>query len=1461
MIPGNGRTDHHAPGGESPESEHATREARVACLAQAFSERHRLGERPTIEEYVALHPELEAEIKELFPMLCVLEELGPANAEPEALQAAPDLGPLKCLGEYRIIREIGRGGMGVVYEAEQETLRRRVAIKVLPYQAFNEQRQLDRFRVEAQAAARLHHTNIVPVFGVGEERGVHYYVMQFIRGRTLAGVLQEVRRLRAAERAGDGEAASNGECSASTVARTLFIEAAAEPAQPEPAPEMAASRAPAANSARDGDSTASLSNDHRAVYFRGIARIGLQAAEALAYAHNEGVLHRDIKPSNLLLDLKGTVWITDFGLAKVQDSAELTLSGGLVGTVRYMAPERFSGAGDARSDVYGLGITLYELLTLRPAFASSDRAEMLRDVTSSSPPPPRRLEPSIPRDLETVVLKAIAREPQDRYASAAALAADLRRFLNREPVSARRARAPERLWRWCQRNRALAALSGIIALLLVALAAGGLIYAVTLRGERDRTFERLVASKLEEGRAWRFSRKPGSRALSLAALREAVTPETAAAVRNQVIGSLALVDLELLLEHELGGQQAYSDPHLKRIALLSPSGEIRVHAGIDAPEPFVKLPPEGGQADGLWLSPGGRYLAAVKGHKLLVWDLDRATGPLEVAARAHRQAAAFDATAQRFAHFEKDGTILVRGLPGGEVVQRLEEKATAADLSFDPAGRRLAAAGSEHGQNTVLIYDLGSGKVLSRLYHPHYTSGVSWHPDGKRLAVACWDYNVYVWEVESGVRLHSLEEHSAEVSRIAFSHRGHILASTAWDNRTLLWDTENGYLLTEAAGNFIAFGDDDRSLAFYQGKRRWGVWRIAGGEVLRSLPAPQAGKGPRQVDVSADGRWLAASCSEEGVRLWALDGIDEAHDLKAGTIYCVRFHPDSAALWTGAAEGLFRWPLRRIEGAAEWILGPPLRISKDTVGSISLSRDGRLLAALDDKDRISIHDLESGGAVAGAVFHANASQCEVSPSGRWLVSTTFQGRDVRVWDMYRFTLVHAFNLGTARACFSPDERWLAAANGPQVTLYETGSWRERCRIPRENAGDLPGPLAFSADSRSLALGRTRSLVSLFDVEAERELARFESPTRSLDLNDLVFSPDKGLLIAAVARQVVQVWDLRRMRRELSAMDLDWSPEEGIPEPPSPEFPRLSVDLGGLPGGARNAAERDNEASRLVDLHTRLIAVDPKPEAFSGRAAIFERRGNLLSALADLDRLLQLRPGDASALLRRAAILGRLGRTEEALAECSRAIALCQPQVEREPSLVRSTLREALRLRARLQSSLGMKGLDGAWRDWKELSLEDADDVETCENLGWLWILRRCRGAPPSPEESAADDALALRAAEKACRARPASGSAKRSLGAVLCHLGRVEEARPLLEAAWLLDRRLYSALLYLVLVEHRSGQAEKARSFFDMATVEGRKALPPGSMLRECFECIRSCVERQLETREETISAEPLPPE
>lgn len=400
-------------------------------IADEFTDRLNRGERPDVEEYACRYPEIAEVLREGLLVLPAMRQPAAAYAGADVLAPSRQVLPER-LGEYRILRAVGHGGMGAVYEAVQEPLGRRVALKVLPFHGLMDVLHSQRFRREARAAARLHHTNIVPVFGIGEQDGVHYYAMQFIEGESLQTV------------------------------------------------------------------------GARATDCKSVARWGWQIAEALAYAHGHGVLHRDVKPSNLLLDRAGNVWLTDFGLARADGLPDLTRTGDVVGTLRYMAPEQLDGTADGRSDVYSLGLVLYELLTRRPAFSAADRNQLVKQVTQEEPPAPRRLDGRIPSDLDTIVVKAIAKEPERRYSSAAALAEDLRRFLSDQPIAARRASGWEQAWRWCCRRPAAAGLLGVSVAAAISLLTFALVHNVQLGAalkavgaERDRA----EANALQAGRA------------------------------------------------------------------------------------------------------------------------------------------------------------------------------------------------------------------------------------------------------------------------------------------------------------------------------------------------------------------------------------------------------------------------------------------------------------------------------------------------------------------------------------------------------------------------------------------------------------------------------------------------------------------------------------------------------------------------------------------------------------------------------------------------------------------------------------------------------------------------------------------------------------------------------------------------------------------------------------------------
>jgi serine/threonine protein kinase/tetratricopeptide (TPR) repeat protein len=403
------------------------------------------GAPPDRDELLQAHPDLAEPLAAYLSSLDQLHDAAAGFGHPAAL-AGPQPEPAaggdeKRLGDFRILREVGRGGMGVVYEAYQISLGRRVALKVLPFAAVLDSKQVARFKNEAQAAAQLHHPNIVSVYAVGVERGVHYYAMQFIDGQPLDVALAELRRAAGIDTDLPADDAADG----------------------EPVGSVPTGRLPQATRS----SLLTAHSHNRSDYFGTVIRLGIQAAEALHAAHEYGIVHRDIKPSNLILDGEGNLWVTDFGLARCQADSSLTRTGDVVGTARYMSPEQASGQTalvDSRTDVYSLGTTLYELLVLQAAFPGDDGPALLRQIDQQDPRPLRQLEPRIPADLETVVLKAMAKRREERYLTAQDFADDLRRVLEGRPTIARPPTLPERVGKWARRHRRIVVAGAAVGL-------------------------------------------------------------------------------------------------------------------------------------------------------------------------------------------------------------------------------------------------------------------------------------------------------------------------------------------------------------------------------------------------------------------------------------------------------------------------------------------------------------------------------------------------------------------------------------------------------------------------------------------------------------------------------------------------------------------------------------------------------------------------------------------------------------------------------------------------------------------------------------------------------------------------------------------------------------------------------------------------------------------------------------
>lgn len=418
-------------------------ERELAEVLDAYLAQLERGETVDTAALLAAHPEIADELRLHLEDVQLLQGAAARMRLLESAAEAP-ANP-RQVGEYRILREIGRGGMGIVYEAHQKSLNRQVALKMLPFGAVLDPRKIARFRNEAQAAAQLHHPHIVPVFAVGQEQGVYYYAMQFIDGQSLAQIIEEMRTndqdfVQHSTRGVTGITRPNVRESAETLSRS-----------------------------RGADD-----------FFRSVARLGRQAADALEHAHQFGIIHRDIKPSNLMIDNLGQLWVTDFGLARMQSDVGVTRTGDLIGTLRYMSPEQAAGRSaliDPRSDIYSLGVTLYELLAGEPAFGDDDRQTLLKRVINDEPLPLRKLNRTVPVDLETIVMTAMAKSRDDRYATAQALAEDLERFLADKPALARRPTIADRAARWARRHRPLVtvAAAALVCLTLVSAAGVGLL--------------------------------------------------------------------------------------------------------------------------------------------------------------------------------------------------------------------------------------------------------------------------------------------------------------------------------------------------------------------------------------------------------------------------------------------------------------------------------------------------------------------------------------------------------------------------------------------------------------------------------------------------------------------------------------------------------------------------------------------------------------------------------------------------------------------------------------------------------------------------------------------------------------------------------------------------------------------------------------------------------------------------
>ena len=1094
----------------------------IESLIDDFITRVRRGDRPDPEEYAARYPDLAAEVRELFPALAALEEAGATG--PAAPPAAP---PPRQLGEYLILREVGRGGMGVVYEAVQESLGRHVALKVLTPGLHTRPAHVERFRREARAAAGLHHTNIVPVFGVGEQDGAHYYAMQFIRGQTLSAVVAELR---------------------------------ARPAHPT-TPARAA-----------GPEAAGRTSTLGTGFYQNVARLTAQAADALEHAHRHGLVHRDVKPSNLLLDTAGTVWVSDFGLAKAADGEALTETGDVLGTLAYMAPEQLDGRADARTDVYALGLTLYELATLTPAFRDDARGRLIEAVRRGNPPAPRAIDPRVPRDLETIVRTATAPDAAHRYRSAGAFADDLRRFADGRTILARRTSWPAQGWRWARRNPAVAGLLTAVFLSLSAVAAVALVASARDRGRaneisglNEQLRDRLWHTYLNQARAGRWSNRSGRRFDALEALAGAAAIRPDPDLRAEAVACLSLTDVA-----EDRGWDATGATKLPDAIDFTPDLTYYVRPADDALSvrraaddgEVARLPRTDRVHVACRFGATGRLLAVRyedKPNSLTVWDwrAERVVYEFNPAV-AHM---AFDLSPDERRLAYADGrTIAVLDLETGAKTDLGTVDGQPFRVRFDPAGGRVAVTCK--GKTDAYVLDAAGPRKPVVLKHRWDSFGLAWDAAGKTLAVGS-GYDVVLWDPERPAAPVAVLTNQGEVSHdVLFHPSGRLVVTHAMDGQTRVWDAATGRVAFKLDRHANRFSPDGSRLT-YRGAGRVGVWKVSAGDEAVLLAGPDRRVVPADAADYLPDDGLVVTAGRDGLSIW-----DAARRALVGRVptkfpaAAVRFDPANRALYATHNLEVLRWPVRRDGGRL--IVGPPAEVP--TNPPIDPKRDGKVPGGI----RRNPHELalDAAGTVLVAtypgsdyavqtawptgparrlIFFDQVRFLDVSRDGRWAACGRYESVGYGLWDLRTGALAHTFyRNGSGPVAFAPDGKTLVTCQSGELCGWDVSTRRQAWSVPRVETVS-PMAVAFSPDGSVLAYTHDRNEVRLLDAGTRAVLATLVPTPAPETVVGLRFGPDGESLVVLSGKEGARLWDIRAVRRQLAEMGLDW-PAPALPAP-------------------------------------------------------------------------------------------------------------------------------------------------------------------------------------------------------------------------------------------------------------------------------------------------------------------------
>jgi WD40 repeat protein/tRNA A-37 threonylcarbamoyl transferase component Bud32 len=960
---------------------------------------------------------------------------------------------------YEVLGELGRGGMGVVYKARQARPNRLVAIKMILAGAHAGPHELARFRAEAEAVAALRHPNVVEIHEVGEHDGLAYFSLEYCAGGTLAQKL------------------------------------AAEPQPPGRAAELVET-----------------------------------LARAVHHAHLQGIVHRDLKPANVLLTGDGLPKITDFGLAKqtdavgpARDGGELTRTGAIMGTPSYMAPEQARGESKAvgpASDVYALGAILYECLTGRPPFRGATARETLEQVLGHDPVPPRQLQPRTPRDLETICLKCLTKEPDRRYASAADLADDLGRQRRGEPVRARPPSLVYVLGKQVRRHRAPLA---VAAAMLVVLAVVTAVAFVKVVAARDEAVSRNRDLEIKEGELTR----------ALIDRQAALGKEQVALGRaERTLGSLK-EQLAVLargyagradLAHRAGDANA-GLAWLLRAREVAPADDplreecLRLLAARARCASVLALPHEGVVTAAAFSPDGRRVVTGSLNSVVRVWDASTGKEQLRCEHDGGVQAAAFRPDGRAILTASDDKSARLWDATTGKELLRVRHEGWVFAASFGRDGKVFVTGGAD---NTARLWDATSGKELQRFAHDEWIKAAALSPDGRTVLTGSDDRTARLWDVASGKELLKLP-HDAGVKAVAFSTNSRAVATASLDGHTRVWDVANGKELLcvrwDAPQGTVAFSPDGR--AVLTGGQNGAAHLVNAGTGVTMLSLPHDG----WVDCAAfspDGLRVVTAGRDQVVRIWDASLAVNPRRLKhAHYVQAAAFSPDGRTLVTGCQDKVARlWNVA--DGK-----GPLLQLPHDSlVKRAVFSPDGKSIATAGLDKTARLWDVATGKELHRFPHKSLVGDVSFRPDGRVIITGCYD-TTARLWDAADGTELGCLkhdNVVSA-ASFSPDGRTVVTASAETVRLWDADSGRELRRfLHRDQRGAVSlntlQAAAFSPDGRTILTAAEKS-ARLWDAATGKEQFRFP---HDRDVYVASFSPDGQTIATAGMDGTARLWD-------------------------------------------------------------------------------------------------------------------------------------------------------------------------------------------------------------------------------------------------------------------------------------------------------------------------------------------------